>query len=207
MSVRKYITNESIVFLKTKEAFGGLSNMAGGYSININDIIIPSAEHLYQACRFPYNPQIQWDIINEKSPMTAKWISRASTHLTRNDWEKEKFNIMQWVIEVKLSQNWHTFGELLRSTGDKNIVEATKKDKIWGAVGHGEYYQGVNALGRLLMYVRDEFVKPNKYNRCVKPLKIPHFDFLGHSIGLVCNEYYFISGQMQEQHTNDFKLI
>jgi len=202
MAIRNYLINESVIFLKTKEDFGGLSNMAGGFSINVNDIIIPSSEHLYQACRFPNNPELQWDIINERSPMNAKWISKAHTHLTRPDWEKVKFKVMQWAIEIKLSQNWNTFGELLRLTGDKNIVEATKKDKVWGAVMDGEYYRGVNALGRILMYIRAEFVKLNKYNRCIHPLKISDFNLLGHKIGLVCNEYYSMHSDLQ--NTEDF---
>lgn len=187
---RTYPQSESIIFHKTTSEFGGLSNMAGGYNLNINEIIIPSAEHLYQACRFPNHPKIQFDIINEASPMNAKWIGRKHIDLTRKDWDDVRFKIMQWVLEVKLSQNWNTFGKLLEETGNKNIVELTPKSKIWGAVKDGDTLTGVNALGRLLMYTRDKYVKTQDYQRCIQPLVIPDFLLFGHQIEMVCNEDY-----------------
>lgn len=188
-SERVYKISECITFRKTTELFGGLSNMAAGYHVNINDVIFSSTEHLYQACRFPNHPDIQWDIYREHSPMKAKWIARANDTYTRSDWNKVRFSIMQWCLEIKLSQNWTTFGELLRSTGDKAIVEFTPKDKIWGATRHGDTYIGTNALGRLLMHVRNEFVHTNHYYRCIEPLNIPQFLLFGKPIGLVCNDY------------------
>jgi hypothetical protein len=187
---RTYLQTDAIAFQKTTAEFGGLSNMAAGYSVNINDVIIPSAEHLYQACRFPDHLQIQLDIINEPNPMKAKWISRAKINNTRKDWDQVRFKIMQWVLEVKLSQNWDSFGKLLLDTNDKPIVELTPHDKVWGAVKDGENFVGVNALGRLLMYVRDRYVKTNDYQRCIQPLSIPDFLLFGHQIEMVCNENY-----------------
>ncbi|WP_462254193.1 NADAR family protein [Ferruginibacter sp.] len=190
-ATRIYSLSESIVFRKTKEDFGGLSNMAAGYSIKINDIIVPSAEHMYQACRFPDYPQIQWDIINEKSPMSAKWISRANTNLTRPDWNDVRFKMMQWVIEVKLSQNWEKFSQLLIATGNKPIVEASPKDKVWGAVKKDDNtYVGINALGRILMLIRKEFIHNSKPQKCVETLNIDNFKFLGNTIEKVCKDEY-----------------
>lgn len=199
MHVREYNVNESVLFRKTKEEYGGLSNMAAGFSLNVNDVIIPTAEHLYQACRFPNYPDIQWDIINEKSPMKAKWIGRAKIGFTRPDWEYIKFKVMRWSIEVKLSQNWKSFSDLLLSTGNKHIVELTPKDKVWGAVRTGDVCIGVNALGRLLMEVREFYVKPNNYKRCVQPLDISDFNLLGSPIGLICNEDDLIEEDVTQQ--------
>jgi ribA/ribD-fused uncharacterized protein len=188
---RTYPLSESIVFHKTTAEYGGLSNMAAGYSLNINDVIIPTAEHLYQACRFPAHPDIQLAIINENSPMNAKWVGRKHIDKTRPDWEQVKFKVMQWVLEVKLSQNWETFGELLLSTGDKNIIELTNKDKVWGAKKEdNNQLVGVNALGRLLMDIRERYVKTNIYQRCIEPLIIPNFLLFGFPIEMVCNEHY-----------------
>lgn len=178
--------------------------MAAGYSICVNDIIIPSAEHLYQACRFPHHPQLQLDIINEPNPMKAKWMGRANIHSTRKDWDSVRFKIMQWVLEIKLSQNWETFGALLLETGNKNIAELSPKDKVWGAVKNADNtLEGVNALGRLLMYIREQYVKTNDYQRCIHPLEITDFLLLGHSIDLVCNEDYRqeIRWSLSEEHS------
>ena len=69
---RTYDRPESVVFLKTKDAFGGLSNMASGFPLSVNGIHIRTCEALYQACRFPHLPEVQELIIAQKSPMTAK---------------------------------------------------------------------------------------------------------------------------------------
>lgn len=187
--MRTYLISESIIFRKTKEEFGGLSNMAPGYSISVNEVFIPTAEHLYQACRFPDHPEIQWDIINEKSPMRAKWIGRANINHTRKDWELIQFKVMQWVLEVKLCQNWTAFSALLKATENKNIVEITPKPKVWGAVIKGDYCEGVNALGRLLMYLREKYVNNNNVLNCVSPLEVSNFYLMGKPIDLVCDEY------------------
>ncbi len=47
--VRVYNRSECVCFLKTKEEFGGLSNMAGGFVLEINRVKILTAEALYQA--------------------------------------------------------------------------------------------------------------------------------------------------------------
>ena len=189
-AIRKYLISESVMFRKTKEEFGGLSNMAAGFSLYVNEVRIPTAEHLYQALRFPNHPTIQWDIINEKSPMKAKWIGRANIQHSRKDWDVLQFRIMLWALELKLSQNWDSFFSLLLSTENKNIVEITPKPKVWGAVINGNYCEGVNALGRLLMHVREKYVKANNRIYCVEPVHAEHFTFLGFPIGVVCDDHY-----------------
>src|SRR5437868_5863915 len=114
---RTYIANQSVVFRVTKAAYGGLSNMAGGYPLRVNDANIWSSEALYQACRFPHRPEIQKLILNERSPMTAKMKSKRYREVTRPDWNHIKVKVMKWCLRVKLAQNWDCFRELLLSTG------------------------------------------------------------------------------------------
>lgn len=187
--VRVYKKNEVASFRSTKEIFGGLSNMASGYTIFVNGILILSSEALYQACRFPLNPEIQNLIIGQKSPMTAKMISRKYNHLTRSDWERVKIKVMRWCLEVKLSQNWDLFSKVLIDTKNKPIVEFSRKDKIWGAmdIGNGKL-EGVNALGRLLMELRENYIKSNNRFKCVAPLDIPDFLMYENKIDWVCDE-------------------
>ena len=40
---------------------------------------------------------------------------------------------MRWCLRVKLAENWRSFGDLLLATGDRPIVEESKKDTFWGA--------------------------------------------------------------------------
>lgn len=185
---RTYFKDEVVVFKSTKAKHGGLSNMAGGYSIRVNDIIIPSTEALYQACRYPLFPDVQHEIIEQNSPMTAKMISRKHLKYTRQDWEIVKYSIMYWALKVKLSQNFVKFSTILKETGTKPIVELSRKDKDWAAVEIGEnQVKGKNALGRLLMQLREEYIFGSNSIECVHPVDIFGFLLYGSPIEMVCN--------------------
>ncbi len=188
ISERIYNSSEVIAFRGTKEAHGGLSNMAPGYSIRVNDVIIPSAEALYQACRFPLFPHIQEEIISQHSPMTAKMISRKYITHTRQDWEEIKYTVMYWVLKVKLSQNFNKFSKVLSKTGNTIIVELSYKDKDWAVITDSKNtLKGKNALGRLLMQLRSEFIINDNDIECVCPPNINGFMLYGSEIETVCN--------------------
>ncbi len=186
--LRTYKKNEVVIFRSTKQIHGGLSNMAGGYVLKVNDVIILSSEALYQACRYPHLPEVQEQILAEKSPMTAKMISKKYYKETRQDWDKIRFKVMYWCLQVKLSQNWEKFYKELQATGKKPIVEYSEKDKVWAACPiNSEELQGINALGRLLMKLREEFVLNDNFLECVSPPDIDNFNLLGFPIETVCN--------------------
>ena len=86
---------------------------------------------------------------------------------------------MRWCLRVKLVQNWEKFRDALLETGDLPIVEHSRRDDFWGAKPiDGQTLIGVNALGRLLMELR-EFIKqepePSVSLSPVKPLAIRDF--------------------------------
>ena len=182
--IRTYNRADSIVFLKTKEAFGGLSNMAGGFPLCVNGIHIRTSEALYQVCRFPHLPEVQRLIIEQRSPMTAKMKSRKYHQDSRTDWDWVRVKIMRWCLRVKLIQNWDAFSKLLLQTGDQPIVEQSRKDDFWGAKPvDKQTLVGVNALGRLLMGLREE-VKTEGQEAFlqVEPLDILDFSLNGRPI-------------------------
>ena len=182
--MRGYCRADSAVFLRTKDKFGGLSNMAGGFPLMVNDVSIRTSEALYQACRFPHMPEVQSLIIEQKSPMTAKMKGKPFRQDSRSDWDEVKVKIMRWCLEVKLAENWHSFSELLLSTGDSPIVEHSRRDDFWGAKPINEHtLVGVNALGRLLMGLRHRIkTEPLESFLCVKSLNIPNFHLFGSEI-------------------------
>ncbi|MDD9818616.1 MAG: NADAR family protein [Gammaproteobacteria bacterium] len=152
---RQYSRPDSVIFHKTRERFGGLSNMAGGFPLRVNGVRILTSEALYQACRFPKMPKVQKEIIAQKSPMTAKMKSKPHRVNSRRDWERVRVEVMRWCLQVKLIQNWEKFSGLLRETGDRNIVEYSRKDDFWGAKpADDNTLVGKNVLGRLLMELR-----------------------------------------------------
>lgn len=195
---RRYNASEIVFFKKTKDAFGGLSNMAAGFPLEINGVSILTSEALYQACRFPHLPEVQQLIINERSPMTAKMVGKPYRSQSREDFEDVKVNIMRWCLRVKLAQNFVEFSKLLMSTQNKPIVEDSHKDTFWGAVRDKKdesILSGVNALGRLLMELRQQYIE-NPFSMklvYIEPLKIPTFKLFGEHIGIVDEREKFIS--------------
>lgn len=185
--VRTYYRANSAVFLKTKEKYGGFSNMAGGFPLVVNGIEIRTSEALYQACRFPHMPEIQQLIIEQKSPMAAKMKGKPHRHNSRADWDAVRVQIMRWCLQVKLAQNWDSFSKLLLETADLPIVEQSRQDDFWGAKPvDRDTLTGVNVLGRLLMELREQVKDyPSELLLRVQPLPIQDFLLNGRQIEVV----------------------
>lgn len=183
---RTYQTKDVVRFRKTSEEFGGLSNMAPGFPVVVLGHRIRTSEALYQACRFPHMPEIQRMILNEGSPMTAKMRSKPFRKESRPDWDDVRVKVMKWCLRVKLVYNWRKFSELLFSTGDRPIVEDSRKDSYWGAMPQdADTLNGQNVLGRLLMELRGRLQEDPDSLRSVRPLHIRNFCLLGEPIPMI----------------------
>jgi ribA/ribD-fused uncharacterized protein len=182
--LRTYSRANVVSFRSTKERFGGLSNMAPGYPLLVNGVQIRTVEALYQACRFPSLPDVQRMIIEEKSPMTAKMLSKPYRSQSRPDWLAVRVKIMRWCLRLKLAQNWKNFGELLYASGDQPIVEDSTKDDFWGAkMDEDQNLVGQNILGRLLMELREHLRSPKGNELRTVPLPdIKNFVLCGEQI-------------------------
>lgn len=174
---KTYNRRKAAVFRKTDERpYGGLSNMAAGFPLLVNGVSIRTSEALYQACRFPHCADVQREIIEAKSPMAAKMLSKKRRNDTRPDWSDVRVDVMKWCLRVKLAQNWNTFGSLLKHTGDLPIVEDSSRDAFWGAKAMDEdNLQGRNALGNLLMELREDMREHPESLEQVEPLQICDF--------------------------------
>jgi hypothetical protein len=125
-------------------------------------------------------------ILNEGSPMTAKMRSKPFRKDSRPDWDDVRVKVMRWCLRVKLVYNWRKFSELLLSTGDRPIVEDSRKDSYWGAMRQdADTLNGQNVLGRLLMELRGRLQEDPDALRSVPPLQIPNFCLLGEPIPTV----------------------
>ena len=170
--------NAVVTFKKTDEEFGGFSNMSGDFPILVNGVRVRTSEHLYQALKFPDHPEIQREILEEPSPMVAKWIANSKDSKekvgnkgrVRRDWESIQLEVMEFCLRVKLIYHWVKFGGLLKSTEGREIfeIEARKvKSPFWGAIEGETGFHGDNHLGKLLMKLRSEFVDQDN-----EPLRI-----------------------------------
>jgi len=189
------ILHDCAVFWKTREPLGGLSNMSNEYPLVVNGVRIGSSEALYQASRYPHRPDWQREIINARSPMESKMKAKKEgrRRLSRADWDRVRVRVMFYCLQVKMNQHFGRFFNLLRSTGDRAIVERSRRDKFWGAVPAGDdLLCGENMLGGLLVELRNEVVEWMKgddeeaeWPEPVPPA-IPNFLLLGRA--MTCQE-------------------
>jgi ribA/ribD-fused uncharacterized protein len=181
--------SDPVVFCRVREPWGGLSNMSNEYPLCVNDIAVPSSEALYQALRFPHQPDWQLEILTAPHAMQAKMVAkkggRRANH-SRTDWDAIRVDVMHWVLRVKLAQHEQTFGDLLAATGERPIVEFSKHDDFWGARSDPEEptrLVGTNMLGQLLIQLRDEMLATENHGLpVVAPPHIPEFLLLGEEI-------------------------
>ena len=186
---RTYRRDGCVTFRKTDEPFGGLSNMAPGYPLCVNGILIMTAEALYQACRFPHRPDVQRLIIKQTSPMTAKMRSKPFRDETRPDWDSVRVAIMRWTLRVKLVQNFEKLRAMLFMTDNRPIVEDSRRDEFWGAVATKDdpsVLVGCNVLGRLLMELRERVrsTAPEEWQD-LHPPAIPDFLLFEQPVAIV----------------------
>jgi ribA/ribD-fused uncharacterized protein len=148
--------------------------MRSGFPLVVSGIAVPSAEALYQACRFPHLPKVQELILAQSSPMTAKMVSKPYRDETRPDWDEIRVAVMKWCLRVKLALHWKEFGGALPRTGDRPIVEQSRKDPFWGAIPdqNDRVLKGTNVLGRLLMEVREQIRRAPSELQTVKPVPV-----------------------------------
>lgn len=148
-----------LVFCKVGEAFGGLSNMSNAYPLELNGRRICATEALYQACRYPDQPEWQREILAAPHAYQSKMIARKQgrLHFTRSDWNNVREDVMWYCLQLKMAQHGDKFARLLLATGFRPIVERSWRDKYWGAVEKKDgVLRGENRLGVLLSRLRDD---------------------------------------------------
>lgn len=133
--------------------------------------IWPTSEHLYQALKFKWETteELEWKeyIRTSNTPTIAKYLGHQFTH-RQWKWQQKYYNlvqkykdkirysgdiksnkyrykIMKKVCKIKFSQNPYV-KQILKNT---NCILGENCSSFWG-------YGGKNALGRILMHIRDK---------------------------------------------------
>ena len=127
-----------------------MSNFAP-YGFELDGKVWKTVEHYYQAQKFK-DEKLQEKIRQVSSPMAAAILGRNKNSPLRSDWESYKLRAMYKALQAKFEQH-EDIREQLIETNDAKLVEYSKKDKFWGNGGDGS---GKNALGRMLMKLRNE---------------------------------------------------
>lgn len=158
----------SILIRKTTQPNGELGNFHPDFPLVILGINVRTSEHLYQALRFPGDPNLQQDLLNRPNPLRMKWHSKPfrATH-SRADWHQPSPHdptrevrqlVMRWVLATKLRQHWECLWPVLFVTGSTPIVECKSRRDVWSARPDPQdrpvRYVGENWLGELWMEIR-----------------------------------------------------
>lgn len=153
-AVRSRHKDDVASFCKVADPLGTLSNMHNRQPLVVDGVTWKSSEALYQALRFPHNPELQERIRNESNAYTAKILAHEHKAETRPDWNEVNEHAMAWVVTLKKDQS-AVFREDLDSTKGRDIVELSVKDDFWGAKPKGDQLVGRDVLGNILTQLRD----------------------------------------------------
>lgn len=146
----------------------------------LNGITYKSSEHYYQAHRYPENSPYFNLILAQNTANKTRILSRRETPNYGYAWVKElnklikenpakplenfdniRLQVMRTAVYAKFNQN-PQLKKLLIETHSKKLVEASPRDDFWGIGKNGD---GKNMLGKILMEVRDLFIKFENINK------------------------------------------
>lgn len=114
----------------------------------------------HKAYLFSPNDTTVYDrILASTTPVEQKALGQQVPNFDEDIWEEHRFDIVKWGNYFKFTQN-EELKQLLLGTGNRELVEASPWDWIWG-VGFGAKNAeqnrdrwGQNLLGKALMEVR-----------------------------------------------------
>lgn len=147
---------QEIRFCKPEGAYWFLSPLAAfpiKMSVDCKEFTFPTVEHYYQAMKFYSNDSRFSVILNLPDPDAARLLTKTPEYKVnrRENFDKEKFNIMEHALRAKFEQNPNA-AELLKSTGDAILI---KSCPVCYKCGFGEG-SGYNRIGKVLMQIRSE---------------------------------------------------
>jgi ribA/ribD-fused uncharacterized protein len=140
----------TIRFFSKSDTYREFSNFAP-FPIELDGKRWPTSEHFYQAQKFA-DRELQKRIRAADKPIIAKNLADKHRDKIRPDWDAVKDDVMYRAVRCKFETHAE-LRELLRATGDEEIVEAAPNDYYWGVGSNGT---GQNKLGLIIERIRRE---------------------------------------------------
>lgn len=156
-----------IGFWKVKDLYGEFSNWY------LCEIIFDgkkfcSSEQLfmYKKAKLFHDDEIAEKILTTSNQFEIKKLGRMIKNFKQDVWDECCYDIMLFSNRLKYEQN-PSLLQLLRSTGEEEICEASPLDKIWGiglSTDTDDYkdktkWRGKNLLGKVLMEIRSSYFR------------------------------------------------
>lgn len=161
-----------ILFFKTTDKYGFFSNWANSPFTAYNIKFKNSEQFMMWKKAKIMEDEESADLISKTtSPYKVKQLGRKVRNFDQKLWDRKKIEVMVEALTFKFNNSARI--DLLLSTGDAIIAEASPYDKIWG-IGldasdpnskDQEKWKGQNLLGKCLMTVREnlrEQINENK---------------------------------------------
>lgn len=153
-------TDRSILFWHGDSPF---SNWYRGLEIKYQGFVFDNSEALfmYLKCKFFNQEELALEVTENQDPAKVKKIGRKIKNYNEKSWAESRVGYMKLVQVMKFGQH-PELNKILLATGDKQIIEASPLDNIWGVgmysthpdVEDPEKWKGQNLLGKVLESVR-----------------------------------------------------
>lgn len=156
---------------ETEEPYGWMSQW---YAYEMRDgsdstTVYPTAEHymMYQKARLFGDDEVAGEVLAgaELHPRAIKTLGRRVRGFDETIWAAERERIVEegtWLKMTRPARDGQAnLGELLLGTGDRELVEASPYDRVWGVgfrardAKRNRERWGLNLLGKALMAVRE----------------------------------------------------
>jgi len=150
-----------IGFWKTNEKYGEFSNWYTRSSFIYKERRFSSSEQalMWEKAQTFKDEEIALSIMANSDPKKIKKLGRQVANYDDKIWRSRRGKVMFDILLCKFSQDLY-LKQLLLSTGDSELFEASPIDNIWG-IGSSDVniVRGGNLLGITLMRVREELRK------------------------------------------------
>jgi ribA/ribD-fused uncharacterized protein len=135
-----------------RDEYAFLSNFFP-HPVTLDGETYPTAEHAFQALKTD-DPAERRLVREASAPYAARRLGKRVT--LRDAWNARRFAVMERVVRAKFQDP--SLAAALQATGDRELIEGnTWRDTTWGCVRAKDgTWQGRNALGKILMALREE---------------------------------------------------
>ncbi len=140
------------------------------FPFEVDCVAYKTAEHYMMAekARLFGDAEMRERIIESGHPGEAKKLGRKVRGFEETKWEAERSRIVVRGNFAKFQQN-PLLAEFLLKTGQRILVEASPRDRVWGIgltahdarAENPEAWKGLNLLGFALMEVRQTLIDEN----------------------------------------------